>query len=134
MFINQLKIRLQFVVPEKCKDIVRNEAHVRLATSLWYAIRWLIGASGVALLLIAAGVFAALPKPEPYHFAGAFGFDVLVFSLALLTKFKIEKFIHYLRVREIVYVLETADFAIRNGFELHQEDFGARPALKGGEQ
>jgi hypothetical protein len=121
MFINQLKIRLQFLVPEKCKDIVRNEAHVRLATSLWYATLWLIGVSIIGIILIIGGFIVSLSKL--YYFAGVFGFDVLVLSLAMLIKLKIEKFIHYLRVREIVYVLETADFAQRNGYELHPEDF-----------
>jgi hypothetical protein len=123
MFINQLKIRLQFIVPEKCKDIVRNEAHVRLATSLWYATLWLIGASIIGIILVIGGIFASLSKSNLHHFAGVLGFDVLIFSLATLIKLKIEKFIHYLRVREIVYVLETADFAQRNGYELHPEDF-----------
>jgi hypothetical protein len=42
MFINLLKIRLQFLVPEKCKEIVRTEAHVRMTTSMWYATSWLM--------------------------------------------------------------------------------------------
>ncbi len=50
-------------------------------------------------------------------------FDVLILVVAVFMKFKIEKFIHYLRVREVVYVLETADFAVRNGYDLGQSDF-----------
>jgi hypothetical protein len=126
MFINQIKIRLQFLVPERCRDIVRNEAHVRLATSLWYATRWLIVVSWIGIVLIIVTLIVSWPELKLYYFAGALEFNLLVFTLALLTKLKIEKFIHYLRVREIVYVLETADFAVRNGYDLHQEDFKSR--------
>jgi hypothetical protein len=44
MFINLLKIRLHYMVPLKCGEIVRNEAHIRMMSSVWYAasaLRWL---------------------------------------------------------------------------------------------
>jgi hypothetical protein len=39
MFINILKIRLQFRNQKRCGEIVRNEAHVRLMSSMWFAAR-----------------------------------------------------------------------------------------------
>jgi hypothetical protein len=123
MFINLLKIRLQFLVPERCKDIIRNEAHVRMATSVWYATRWLIVTSAIALVMVAAAVWILFGKPMDHTLLSIIVFDIFVLSIALYMKFKIEKFIHYLRVREIVYVLETADFAARNNLKLYPEDF-----------
>jgi hypothetical protein len=35
-YINILKIRLRYHFPNKCGAIIRNEAHVRLASSTWY--------------------------------------------------------------------------------------------------
>lgn len=123
MFINLLKIRLQYTVPERCKDIVRNEAHVRLATSVWYATRWLAGVSVLGLLMSAAAVGITPLARSDSFLSAAVTADVLTLIFALIVKTQIERFIHYLRVREIVYVLETAHFAQHNGIDLHTEDF-----------
>lgn len=124
MVINILKIRLQFLVPERCKDIVRNEAHVRMATSVWYSTWWIIATAGLALLMALLSAVVAFVLVGPSHTVlSVLGFDVFVLAFALFLKAKIERFIHYLRVREIVYVLEMADFATRNGYKLYQDDF-----------
>ncbi len=123
MFINVLKIRLQFLVPERCINIIRNEAHVRMATSVWYGTHWLIITAILSLVMIAIAITIVHNELTNHSVLSIIGFNVFVLAIAFLIKFKIEKFIHYLRVREIVYVLETADFATRNGFQLHSEDF-----------
>lgn len=124
MFINVLKIRLQFLLPERCKDIIRNEAHVRMATSVWYAMQWVIAASVLALIMnsvtICLCIVGKLINPIPLI---VLGFNIFILTVAFLIQRKIEKFLHYLRVREIIYVLETVDFAVRNGFEIHLKDF-----------
>lgn len=123
MFINQLKIRLQFLVPDKCKDIIRNEAHVRLATSVWYATRWLLGVCAICSLILAAAVWRALPIKIDEALSATIVAILLTTLLAAFIMRHVENFIHYLRVREIVYVLETAHFASLNNYNLHPEDF-----------
>lgn len=123
MFINVLKIRLQYLVPERCKDIVRNEAHVRMATSVWYATNWILAAATLSFLF-AFAAFVNYPNKLSDTTVTALSYDILVLVFAHILKTKIEKFIHYLRVRETVYVLETADFASRTGCDLCAEDFG----------
>ena len=56
MFINALKIRLELVAPAKCGAIVRNEAHVRMMSSVWFAARTLIFVCCISTL----PVFAAM--------------------------------------------------------------------------
>lgn len=123
MFINILKVRLHFVVPDKCSDIIRNEAHIRLATSVWFASAWLIKISLFALFLVVVSAVAlfihayrssvdfvygcTLVPPET---SLAFLVIVVVILVALVMQSEIQKFIHYMRVREIVYVLESAYF------------------------
>lgn len=126
MFINQIKIRLQFLVPEHCKDIVRNEAHVRLATSVWYATRWIMGISALGLLMLASALWRVPMTGFDQLLSGALCANVLILAFAIFIKRQVENFIHYLRVREVVYVLETAHFATQNGLELHREDFDPR--------
>ena len=41
-FINQLKTRIHFFYPENTINIIKNEAHIRLASSMWYASKYLI--------------------------------------------------------------------------------------------
>lgn len=40
-FIENLKIRLNFFMPAKCGELTRVEAHIRLASSMWYLSRML---------------------------------------------------------------------------------------------
>lgn len=40
-FIENLKIRLNFFMPAKCRELTRVEAHIRLASSMWYLSRML---------------------------------------------------------------------------------------------
>lgn len=132
MFINILKVRLHFTVPDKCSDIIRNEAHIRLATSVWFASAWLIKISFFALLLVIVSAITlfihtysssldftrgcALVPPDA---SPAFLVIVIVILVALIMKSEIQKFIHYMRVREIVYVLESAYFAEKQGHNLY---------------
>jgi hypothetical protein len=124
MFINILKIRLKFLIPERCKDIVRNEAHVRLATSVWYASRFLLAASAISLVLLGLALLVpGTPRPSA-DFLHVLLLDIGVFALPMYLKQKIEQFLHYMRVREIVYVLETAHFATECGLNLELDGLG----------
>jgi hypothetical protein len=121
MFINLLKVRLHYAVPHKCGDIVRNEAHIRMMSSVWYA------ASALQQLCCVATV-TAIPSAivivlthgwRPFEAAGNLGafllFLGILFTGATTLRLTIRNFFHYQRVREIVYVLETAYFAAKEG-------------------
>ena len=118
MFINLIKIRLQFIVPERCKEIVRNEAHVRLATSIWYSTKWLMIICVLSLVAVVFAIGVFWFRQFNMTFLPVLLVDVVIFCLAWYIKRKVEKFLHYLRVREIVYVLETAYFAEKNGIKI----------------
>jgi len=135
MFINILKIRLYLTMPDKCRDIIRNEAQVRLATSVWYASTWLKIASLVAILLvglswaivcIAATDVGHACRLAPKDTLMVLFVNVLVFLVTVVMKNEIEKFIHYMRVREVLYVLETAHFAKKLGIDLAIEELLAK--------
>jgi len=115
-FINLLKIRLEFDFPEKCSNITRNEAHIRLMSSMWYMLCYLqrIGIFSFVLGLGLSVVVVVLGFPWREVCAACWsplicsGFIIVGTWLMRLI---IEKFFHYQRVREIVYVLETAYYA-----------------------
>ena len=119
--INILKIRLGWHHAEKCGAISRNEAHVRLMSSMWYVSRALcqvsvagfifaVAGCALAFRLSTAGVDADSPTLDLVPVA----MSVLGFFGALGTRRIIERFLHYQRVREIVFVLETAYTAFRS--------------------
>jgi hypothetical protein len=118
MFINILKIRLQHWNPRQCVEIVRNEAHIRMMSSVWYAARLLQQVSLV--LLVVAAVLCRWKEPA-----------LSEISLVVLTLFlgvewlrrAITTFLHYQRVREIVFVLESAHVAWREGCSYIFEGF-----------
>lgn len=113
-FINALKIRLEFVFPYQYTRIQRNEAHVRLMSSLWYATNALliISITGAVIGLV---LFVSVqivngswwPLTQIYSVAS----PLLVLILVLVVKSQIERFLHYQRIREIVFILEATYFA-----------------------
>jgi len=124
-FINILKIRLAFHFPEKLGAITRNEAHIRLMSSTWYMVRELRNVSCIALLFSSASLVWAMSLWEYRHYQirvlvyvvpVIVPFALLVISLR--ARFIINKFLHYQRVREIVFVLETAYTAFTDRPEL----------------
>ena len=119
-FINILKVRLRFHFPNKCGTIIRNEGHVRLASSTWYVGRVISIAAIVALLFIFASLvilyihsndlneYKLLLSNYFSEFLVITIFIVLIGVLGQLVRSHIETFLHYQRQREVVHVLETA--------------------------
>lgn len=118
-YINILKARIRFHFPNHCSTIIRNEAHIRLATSVWY-----VGKAIVKISFIAFGIFACVLLAK-YFFSPLGGYSILTsasnasYVVALFTIFTggylgyymrthVEDFLHCQRQREILYVLEIA--------------------------
>jgi hypothetical protein len=117
--INILKVRIAHH-GMRASDIHRNEAHIRLMSSTWYMSRALRSTA------IAGGMASIVGIIVARHISTTVSSD-LMFAQAmlgvacLLTMFAawrfqviIQRFLHYQRVREIVFVLETAYTAFRD--------------------
>ncbi len=104
-FINALKIRLQIYCPEHCSTIIKNEAHVRLTSSMWYSSKALIFYSSLGLVFLFISMYISNNwQFILYPISASIG--VILFSWRV--KKNSQHFLHYQRVREIFYVLETA--------------------------
>jgi len=120
IYINTLKIRLRHHYQEGVSVIVRNEAHVRLASSTWYATKALQITSWVGFLLFGAALVGyssytgsvSLTSAFTAHLS-TFAFPLGVWVLGMRGRSRIERFLHYQRLREVFYVLETAYTAFR---------------------
>ena len=120
-FINDLKIRLEFYYPDQMGTIARNEAHVRLMSSAWYMSRSLIWWCEVAVVIAACTWYAAKSVTLPIGYTADFKriyYFVLPLIPAAITAFSMSwlqinilKFFHYQRVREVIFVLDTAYIA-----------------------
>jgi len=117
MYINILKVRVLSRYPHMSRDIIRNEAHVRLATSVWYACTSLLYLAVLVLLvLLVAGVFCVgLDMKSPLFVSTAVCLLLGFFCVAM--RYHLRKCIHYMRVREVIYVLESAHGAEQIGGE-----------------
>jgi hypothetical protein len=134
MFINVLKIRIQHWNPRQCGELVRNEAHVRMMSSVWYATGLLEGLYSVLLLLLFATAYSRqtwkLPLQLEPQFPGLLVVVLFAFILgAFVLRRAIVSFLHYQRVREIIYVLETAHATWREGNRTIFEGFAADEKL-----
>jgi multisubunit Na+/H+ antiporter MnhG subunit len=120
-FINLLKIRIQFFYPDKMGDILKNEGHVRLMSSIWHLFRYLKVLVISCIIMISLVIFNELyQKNNAANVSNIQLLNLIYLGFLLLFstlgKMIIETFFHYQRVREVFYVLETAyTTSITNG-------------------
>lgn len=113
-FINVIKVRLEFLFPYQYLRIQRNEAHVRLMSSVWYASNSLIVASIIGVSIGATCLAANIYTSNvilPNLYVSSIVYPAVVLIIAIYSKSNIESFLHYQRIREIVFILESAYFA-----------------------
>lgn len=117
-FVNRLKIWLEYHRPAKYRRIVRNEAHVRLASSMWYVALALGGIALISAVVTTTGLGVALQRGWFASSSSAVSWYVvpilpilIVATWAQGTRVIIERFMHYQRLREVFYVLEIAHAA-----------------------
>jgi hypothetical protein len=107
--------------PQKCRQIVHNEAHIRLASGTWYVAKAL---RGLALVGLAMVVFAVAYSAISVKTGWSIDWQVViqapgrqfwtilsplvVLIVARYLRRKIDCFYHYQRMREVDFVLETA--------------------------
>jgi hypothetical protein len=120
-FINILKARIHRYAPEEMPEIEKNEAHIRLMNSLWYAAKAIRNIAvpvftGVIGSYIAAGLTAGKTFFETFKdlLNTDFAFSLILFSgiqllIAWYIRRSIRQYFHYMRVREILFLLEIAD-------------------------
>lgn len=115
-WINVIKCRLRFAYPEKMRIIIKNEGHIRLMSSAWYGMQYNIRLGWFYLAFLAFILFFKLIFKENWlqdlvlvnslsFMAIAVPFSIL---LSWVGQIVICSFLHYMRVREITNILETA--------------------------
>jgi hypothetical protein len=93
------------------RDIIRNEAHVRLATSVWYASTSLLYLAVVVLAAILYSGISCIRNGMASTLFISSSFTLLLLLFCIAMRHHLRKCIHYMRVREVIYVLETARLA-----------------------
>ncbi len=114
-FINLLKTRLMYYRMDKCGTIIRNEAHVRMASSTWYVSRFLalFGLFGFLLSLLSLIISVNVTKQFETFSQGLSWYLVFLILPLLVSLFSyyfyttILNFLHYQRLREVFIVLDT---------------------------
>lgn len=102
-FANALKLRVALESPLAFAILARNEAHVRLSSSMWYVSRALILASGLGFAIYGLSVISPDVKCSPLVIL-----PLIMVLLSWLTKWAIERSLHYQREREVLFILEVA--------------------------
>jgi hypothetical protein len=120
IFINTLKTRLEFLFPEKYSGIIKNEAQIRLVSSLWYVTNSLILFSyiGISLLLLCLILFAIKYFQLDSNILLSSITTIFTLINSYLARNNIHKFFHYMRVREVVIVLENVYVASKSKPEI----------------
>lgn len=116
-FANALKIRIQIAAPDAYQLLAKNEAHVRLSSSLWYACGVIVEMAILGIIITIA-LFIALLNMNTAALGppiAALGICVCMLGLAQVFRSAIVKSFHYQRVREISQILETAHWLQSEG-------------------
>jgi hypothetical protein len=116
-YINLLKVRLSIYAPDSYGLIARNEAHVRLMSSTWYMGRTLMKLAKrvtlayfvVLLALSWCGMVSLWPAEHVLEHLRPLIPAAVAVGATFLTRRSIEAALHYQRLREILYVVETAN-------------------------
>ncbi|ADQ80345.1 hypothetical protein Palpr_2209 [Paludibacter propionicigenes WB4] len=105
-FINLLKIRINYYRPDCMGEILKNEGHIRLMSSLWHSLRYI---KTISLLCIFANILISLINLNTIQYLLIPIYcSIVVYIFAKIWKIVIESFYHYQRAREVFFVLETA--------------------------
>jgi hypothetical protein len=124
-FMNRLKLSIKLKDSRLYFDILRNEAHIRLASSVWYGSAVLIVFSVVGLLIGFSGNY--FPNHKWQHIESLI-ISGMIMLLSVVTLFAVSLSFHYQRVREIVYVLQTALLLGIQKHSLNEEPTPCSPA------
>ncbi|MGC9986497.1 MAG: hypothetical protein ABSF35_23120 [Polyangia bacterium] len=112
LWVNVLKVRLMMHYPQKCRQIVHNEAHIRLASGTWHVTKALRGLALVGLALVVVAISMKTGWRLTRQIVGqafwTFLSPLAVLIIAWYLRRKIDCFYHYQRMREVDIVLETA--------------------------
>lgn len=109
--INIIKHRLNAIGASRiCDDISKNESHIRLISSLWYVMRYIKYSSAISLIFIMMWFYFKIKINNGslcLFIALTISLSV-VFCLAWRIKKDVETSIHYVRIRELISILEGA--------------------------
>ena len=109
--INSLKIRVQIFANEAYAMINKNESHIRMSSSTWHITKQLIYvtiASFIGFLsLIIRRLICNCEIITAQWFAMLL--PLIMFILVFYIRYKIPRYIHYQRLREIQYTLQIYD-------------------------
>jgi hypothetical protein len=132
--INRMKLAIKSHDKVLFFEITRNEAHIRLMSSLWYLSWYVLGAAVVGIS-VSIGIIVTMPwlRDVPLESLPQGKFEAVLFPLAsgvvaASLLWSIGRFFHYQRVREIVFVLE----ALHNTKSGGASAFPTRPAAQVG--
>lgn len=118
-FINMLKNRIYLKSPENYNFIIKHEGEIRMSATLWHLSKTVKSLSllSVFICILVIPLTSILREFDPLLIAPLL-LSFMAVYVAWRTKISIEGFLHYQRVREIFYVLTTAQAVSIRPFEL----------------
>lgn len=116
-YMDILKIRIMAKDGELANTLVHNEAHIRLSSGLWFAadaLKW-VAAIGLGIIILATLIegnpeISVLEKlrQATTHIGPIFP-PGAVLLIAIYIQRRVTSFLHELRVREALFILETVN-------------------------
>lgn len=133
-YMDLLKIRIMAKDGELANILVHNEAHIRLSSGLWFAadaMKW-VASIGLGIVILAT-LLDGMPETtvldkfkQPSHIGPLFAPGAILL-IAIYIQRMVTSFLHELRVREVLFILETAHIMFKSEPKLLQDiapDFG----------
>jgi hypothetical protein len=122
-YINTLKSTLIFYYPDQYAPIATCEGHVRLSCSLWYAFRFTMYVLCAAVIISFVFVLINFLISFQLSLEGVYFLSISFVSLGLVNEFKVkvQKVIHYQRLRELIAIFHLVHITYKEKPEIWKE-------------
>jgi len=114
--INTLKLKIQLKSKEAYNILVKNEAHIRMASSSYRVADMICSVLSVAIILIIIVLLVLFFFEKKFSIAMSIEYVIVILSMPvsvlLLNRFikkSVIEFLHYQRLREIFFVIQVYD-------------------------
>ncbi len=107
--VNIMKLDIIQECPELSEIVESNEAHIRLMSGTWIAIKYTMRLIWIGMYVSSAGIVSLLFLPHSHETSLIITAIISVFLLISIywAKYRIENLFHYRRVNELVLIVEA---------------------------
>ena len=116
--LNRLKFKIQLAAPKEYNILVKNEAHIRMASSSWSVAKAMFLIGFLSIIILVSFIIAEYVTQKKIDYINTMYLLLLplaVLAFNLFIYVKVKQFMHYQRLREIFTTVLTYNYLFEEG-------------------